>query len=150
MENTKIKLTLKRKKCLRHKTLQPIGNFTLIDGKYKNICDNCVRSMKSYGEKYRRGNDTNSIIKVKINHCIQSDRRRHFDINNEYMTFDDVNNLVKNSDGRCPYCNTMMKFSNYVEFEKTQFTINRIQNEYPHIKGNINLCCWDCNRHHKL
>ena len=59
---------------------------------------------------------------------------------------DYVQDLFVKQNGDCVKCGCMMKTFNYSKGDKMQFSIDRIDCNLGHIKGNIQLMCWGCNR----
>jgi len=58
---------------------------------------------------------------------------------------DYVKSLIDASGPICKYCGVEMSFTNRQPNDWSQFTINRIDNQLPHIEGNVEICCRQCN-----
>lgn len=82
-------------------------------------------------------------INNKLKSCYEYDNKKkyHNDITTEY-----INTLFIKQNGDCVKCGCMMKTSNYSKGDKKQFSIDRIDSTKGHVKGNIQLLCWSCNR----
>lgn len=48
--------------------------------------------------------------------------------------------------GICPHCGHHMTFE---KNSRRKVSVNRLDNGLPHIVGNIELCCWDCNNRYQ-
>jgi hypothetical protein len=143
MVENKIILSLKKNYCSYHHKYEAIENFTLKNGKYINQCNEAIQYYKKYHQQYRRGNNIDNIIKVKIRQCILGDNRHNRHIGNDYITLNHIKNLI--NEKNCPYCGITMKFINFDDNDTEQFTINRLDDNLPHNNNNINICCLSCN-----
>ena len=63
---------------------------------------------------------------------------------NNYIDINDVIELYRIQDGKCYICNENMLFE-YKPYCKNQFTLDRINNENLHLKGNVLIACYYCN-----
>jgi rubrerythrin len=98
-------------------------------------------------QRVRKYNKSNGAIKKKI--------RRHFEEDEEKGRISDIDydyiiNLLQNQDYKCKRCNILVKLSWTDAYDNQQFSINRINNDLGHIKGNVEITCLSCNRiyHH--
>ena len=93
----------------------------------------CVRDVSTFPEK----------ICKKLKGHLEYDKKKGYenDIDVDYIT-----NLYEKQNGSCVKCDCSMKTWNYNRGDKQQFSINRIDSKIGHLKGNINLMCWGCNR----
>ena len=57
-----------------------------------------------------------------------------------------IQKLFVKQNGECVKCGCSMKTCGYAKGDKEQFSIDRIDSKQGHIKGNIQLMCWGCNR----
>lgn len=61
-----------------------------------------------------------------------------------YVDLNDVIELIKIQDGRCYICKEYVLF-NYKKYCNNQFTLDRINNTNPHLRGNVLIACNYCN-----
>ena len=83
-------------------------------------------------------------IEKKLKGHLEYDKKKGYetDIDVDYIT-----NLYEKQNGACVKCDCCMKTCNYSRGDKQQFSIDRIESKgIGHIKGNIQLMCWGCNR----
>lgn len=74
---------------------------------------------------------------------------KEFDTLKKYETTIDVKGIQKlfvKQNGECVKCGCSMKTCGYAKGDKEQFSIDRIDSKQGHIKGNVQLMCWGCNR----
>ena len=74
---------------------------------------------------------------------------KEFDTLKKYENNIDVKGIQKlfvKQNGECVKCGCSMKTCGYAKGDKEQFSIDRIDSKQGHIKGNIQLMCWGCNR----
>ena len=57
--------------------------------------------------------------------------------------------MFKKQNGSCNKYNCQMKANKYAMNDGKQFSIDRIDSNMGHIKGNIQLLCLECNRSKK-
>ena len=57
-----------------------------------------------------------------------------------------IQKLFVKQNGECVKCGCSMKTCGYAKGDKEQFSIDRIDSKQGHIKGNVQLMCWGCNR----
>ncbi len=94
-------------------------------------------------ERVKKYSKSNGAIKKKI--------RRHFEEDEEKgrqsdIDYDYVINLLQSQEYKCKRCNNLVKLSWTQKYDEQQFSINRINNNWGHIKGNIEITCLLCNR----
>jgi len=58
---------------------------------------------------------------------------------------DDVKTLYQKQNGECKLCGCCMK-QTYKNNDDKQFSVDRIDSKVGHVKENIQLLCWGCNR----
>ena len=51
---------------------------------------------------------------------------------------------------KCTLCEIDMKWIDIEKNDPDQWTVDRIDNNLDHIKGNVWLACLECNRNHKV
>ena len=61
-----------------------------------------------------------------------------------FVTLSEVTKMFEKSEGRCSYCSVEMKTS-YIQKDPLQWTLDRIDNQMGHNRGNIVLACLACN-----
>jgi len=148
--------------CSYHKSVQPISSFSINPRtqRFYACCESCRNNIKQwyhthqdqrkeYFKDYSRGSNLDSIIVAKINKCKSNDRAKHRPIDNKYIDVDYIKNLIQQNGPICKYCQCELKYTNFDANEKSQFTINRLDNNLPHLKGNCEICCWKCNNSRK-
>jgi hypothetical protein len=64
-----------------------------------------------------------------------------------YIDTNDVEALLKIQQNKCYICKETV-LVDYIPGCKNQFTLARINNKNPHLKGNILISCWYCNCFH--
>lgn len=107
--------------------------------------------MEKNKENHKKGRSKlDMIIKEKIRSSKRLDKinERHYDINEEYVTMDWIKEELKNQNNECIYCLKEMKLINFEPYDPDQFTIDRINNNYAHLKDNCTLSCLNCNINH--
>ena len=94
-------------------------------------------------QKVKKYNKSNGAIKKKIRRHYEEDEEkgRHSDIDYDYII-----NLLQEQDYKCKRCNILVKLCWTDAYDNQQFSINRINNNLGHIKGNIEITCLYCNR----
>jgi len=85
-------------------------------------------------------------IEKKLKGHLEYDLKKKYDND---IVVDDITGLFVKQNGDCIKCGCMMKTFNYGRGDKKQFSIDRIDSKVGHMKGNIQLLCWGCNRSKK-
>lgn len=67
---------------------------------------------------------------------------------NKFVKPSDVVRLYRRQHGCCAWCLCNLKVSNYTANDPDQLTIDRLDDNKGHVKGNIVISCWGCNRNH--
>ena len=87
-----------------------------------------------------------SFIK-NIKKKISSHKR--YDMENGYETnieVEDIQDLYVRQNGSCVICDCYLNTFNYKPNDEKQFSIDRLDSRIGHIKGNMQLLCWGCNK----
>ena len=98
--------------------------------------------------------DVDEVIKKQINNKIynykqQDMKKKNYDENSEnykdLIDFDLIIEKMKQCDLKCYYCDKEMLILYENVRDNSQWTVDRINNDIGHIKGNFNLVCLKCN-----
>ena len=124
--------------------------FTIYDWKYMNDkIKYTALSRATCIDNVGFGNTSSStvlnenVITQKLLGHQQYDNENNLknDINMQY-----IKSMYINQGGQCKFCNVDMKTYRYKKNDDRQLSIDRIDSNLGHIKGNIQLLCWGCNR----
>ena len=84
--------------------------------------------------------------KSKIRSALSYDKKKFRSLNyDEYVTNHWITDMLHTHNCKCMCCNCVMALFCYDSYEKSQFTINRINNKLPHYIYNCNIVCLFCN-----
>ena len=115
---------------------------------WKNI-DSHNRELEN---QYKFVEDTNIIpdivsreLRKKISSYKSQDRRKNIYNDDEFIDFDFVINLFKETQLKCYYCDKQVFVIYDNVRESKQWTIERIDNRIGHNKNNSVMACLDCN-----
>jgi hypothetical protein len=93
-------------------------------------------------------NVTKTIIQ-QINHKIsgykQQDKKKGVFIETEFIDAVDAIESMRNCNLRCHYCTVEMHVLYDTARESKQWTVDRIDNDKGHNRGNYHLACLECN-----
>jgi len=81
-------------------------------------------------------------IKQMINHSKQKDKKYNRYDETNFVDYLFLKNLIDNSNNKCYYCQCDLQ---YIHYNHTLGTIERINNTLGHIKSNCVICCRTCN-----
>tara|TARA_B100001758_G_scaffold246534_1_gene261877 strand:+ start:1202 stop:1777 length:576 start_codon:yes stop_codon:yes gene_type:complete len=84
-------------------------------------------------------------IKQKINGYKVQDKKKKLLDEEKFVDFDEVLNLLINADKKCYYCKNEVLLIYEDQRQKNQWSLDRIDNDIGHIKGNLLISCLDCN-----
>ena len=133
-------------KCLEIQKKSRIKN-KCEHNRQRSLCIDCGGSQICKHNR-RRNNckECNNPIQLTIRNMIkcskQSDKKtnRYDPVN--FIDYCFVENLIDDCDDRCFYCNCELQYVNYTG---NLATIERLNNEIGHIKGNCVIACRNCN-----
>ena len=78
------------------------------------------------------------VIKIKI-------KKKKIFSTDKFVDIDFILNLLKENEFNCYYCKNNVKILYKLVRESTQWSIERINNEFGHNKDNVTIACLDCN-----
>lgn len=93
----------------------------------------------------KRPNTFISNINRKLKGYKEQDKLKGFKNN---LKVSDVTELYQVQNGDCKICGCAMK-QTYSGNDGKQFSVDRVDSRLGHVKGNIQLLCWECNRSKK-
>ena len=89
--------------------------------------------------------DILSVLKKKFSSYKSQDKQSHkYDIE-QHITFDEMIEKIYLSKLKCYYCNCDLIILYNKKREKTQWTLERLDNNLGHYTSNTCICCLDCN-----
>lgn len=95
---------------------------------------------------FLRTKETDVIMQDKINSYKKKDRAKGRNFNDEeYCDIETILKLMEKLDCKCYNCGDILIFSGYTPYCLYQFTLDRIDENLPHTKDNVLLCCYYCN-----
>ena len=80
----------------------------------------------------------------KLSGYRQQDRKHEIFSATFFVSKNDVVQLFAEAGNKCTYCLHEVK-TDYVSKDKKQWTLDRIDNRMGHNRGNVVLCCLECN-----
>ena len=83
-------------------------------------------------------------IQSKINGYKNQDKKEDFS-SDKFVDIDFILNLLKENEFKCYYCKNNVKILYKLVRESSQWSIERINNEFGHNKDNVTIACLDCN-----
>lgn len=86
-----------------------------------------------------------SHIKSKISSYKQQDILKGKLLEQEFVSFNDVIELLHNSQMKCHYCSCETYLLYEVVRENKQWSLDRINNEIGHNRNNLLIACLECN-----
>ena len=84
-------------------------------------------------------------IQSKINGYKNQDKKKNIFSSDKFVDVDFILNLLKENEFKCYYCKNNVKILYKLVRESTQWSIERINNEFGHNKDNVTIACLDCN-----
>lgn len=86
-----------------------------------------------------------SHIKTKLSSYKQQDVLKKKYNDHEFIRFQDTVNLLCDSNLKCHYCSCDVYILYEVVREEKQWSLDRINNDIGHNKGNLVIACLECN-----
>ena len=100
-------------------------------------------------EKKENTNEAYTLAKREINKKIVSYKKQDIDkkryVESKFITFDETIDLLCNSELLCYYCRKHMCIFYDNVREKSQWTLDRVDNDVCHSKDNLVVSCLSCN-----
>jgi hypothetical protein len=90
------------------------------------------------------------VILRKIQQNKAEDKKCNRKITNDYVSIEDVKNLLIKQDNKCYVCHDIVITKEWHPNCLYQFTLDRIDNNLPHNKNNVLICCNYCNSYSHL
>lgn len=84
----------------------------------------------------------NVTIRNMIKSSCQRDKKRGYYDQANFIDYEHVYNLIQESNNQCYYCNCDLQC---VKYTSNMGTIERLDNNIGHIKGNCAIACKSCN-----
>jgi len=87
-----------------------------------------------------------SLVAIKLKSYTEQDAKKKFAPDNgTTITVPETITLLVASEMRCYYCQETTQFLYETVREPKQWTLERLNNEYPHTKDNVVIACLQCN-----
>ena len=126
------------------------GSGICIHKKRKTQCVECCGSGICIHKKGKNkcklcGDEVKITISQWVSHSRASDKKKNrYDANN-FIDRCFLEGLVEDSEGKCHYCQTELQ---YITYDNTLASIERLDNSTGHIKSNCVIACLLCNKQH--
>ena len=89
---------------------------------------------------------TDKFLRGKLSGYKKQDEENGLVNRNRAADLFDVQELIKRECNSCFNCGNTLDTSSHALSHETHFTLDRLNNSYGHLKGNLQLSCWRCNR----
>ena len=86
-----------------------------------------------------------SHIKTKISSYKHQDILKNIFLESDFVTFDDIIELLNSCNMKCHYCACETYLLYEFVREMKQWSLDRINNDIGHNKGNLVIACLECN-----
>ena len=114
---------------------------------YEKNAEQILEQHNKYYEDQKITNPLNTKFKVMIHNSIKSDTKSNRLYDPQDYIDEDFLNYVWNDQGRCCYhcnCEMTLDFNTNIR-NPTQISVQRLDNDLPHLKSNCVLSCLSCN-----
>ena len=101
----------------------------------------CIHDKRKYDCKIC-GDTIHLTIKLMIHHSKQKDKKLNLFDELNFVNYDYLKNLIIESNDRCCYCSCELQ---YIHYNHSLATIERLNNNLGHIIGNCKIACKKCN-----
>jgi len=123
--------------------------WNCIENLYKKEKDECTNITLDVDierkSETKLNKDILSVLKKKFSSYKSQDKQSHkYDID-QHITFDEMIEKIYLSKLKCYYCNCDLIILYNKKREKTQWTLERLDNNLGHYTSNTCICCLDCN-----
>jgi hypothetical protein len=117
--------------------------------KRRDICPSCFGSqICSHGRQShtcrlcQNNDEVHIIVKQMLSSAKQKDIKYNRYNKDNFIDYNFVKNLIQNCDDKCFYCKVDLQ---YLFFNQTLATIERLNPKIGHIKSNVKIACHSCN-----
>ena len=97
-----------------------------------------------FNNEFEHKKDVESKIFKKINSYTNQDKRQKRPIDN-IITYNETVEKLLESNLKCYYCKSNVLLLYKMIRDKSQWTLERIDNKISHTKNNVVVCCLGCN-----
>ena len=103
----------------------------------------CIRALYMKGET--ESNDITKVLKEKYSSYKNQDKQSHKYDPEQHISFDQMIEKIYKSNLKCYYCNCNLDILYNKKRLKTQWTLERLDNNLGHYESNTCICCLECN-----
>ena len=103
----------------------------------------CIRALYIKGET--ESNDITKVLKQKYSSYKNQDKQSHKYDPEQHIRFDQMIEKIYKSNLKCYYCNCDLDILYNKKRLKTQWTLERLDNNLGHYESNTCICCLECN-----
>ena len=120
----------------------------------KIIYDIDINQLESISELYLKGelstnqktnNDIIDVLKKKYSSYKSQDKQSHKYDSEQHITYEQMIEKLYNSKLKCYYCNCDLSILYNKKRLKTQWTLERLDNNLGHYSSNTCISCLECN-----
>lgn len=113
-----------------------------INSDYNNInnVNNLIDTNTLNSLRYYKNNIKNKLASYRQQDII----KKKFD-EKEFVSYEEVINLLNNCNLKCYYCNCQVYILYEIVREMKQWSLDRINNDIGHNSGNLVIACLECN-----
>ena len=111
----------------------------------KNICHDTNDKLNALNTNKKLTNFIISHIKTKISSYKQQDILKNIFLEPDFVTFNYIIDLLNACNMKCHYCSCETYLLYEFVREMKQWSLDRINNDVGHNKGNLVVACLECN-----